>query len=241
MSNTFTHTSGNRDLKRERRSVFTLIELLVVIAIIAILAAMLMPALQQARERGRTNNCLNNMKQIGTATLMYADSYNGYAPAVQQYYPGIASRQIWNNVLVKENFLRVSNVFYCPSQYPGSALWPHTDANWSYWTYGMRPQTKNGSDYQDRHFRVNAARINDLCLGKDHSPSKFFLFADSVKTTDANKSQCNLFFTATVHVNKIHTRHGNYANMWFADGSARAAELASIVEMGCLEDQVYRF
>ena len=241
MSNTITHTSGNRDLTRERRNVFTLIELLVVIAIIAILAAMLMPALQQARERGRTNNCLNNMKQIGTATLMYADSYNGYAPAVQQYYPGAALRQIWNNILVKENFLKVSNVFYCPSQYPRSALWPQTDANWSYWTYGMRPQTTNGSDYQDRNFRVNSAWIKDLCSGKDYSPSKFFLFADSVKTTDANKSQCNVFFTATVQANKIHARHGNYANMWFADGAARAAELASIVEMGCLEDQVYRF
>lgn len=218
---------------------FTLIELLVVIAIIAILAGMLLPALNKAREKARAIKCVANLKQLGTAVTMYADMYNGYAPANQQNYPNMSSMQIWNAVLVKEDLLKVSAVFYCPSQYPGKALWPMTDANWSYWTYGMRPQTSNGSDYQNKHFRISGTQIKDQYADKIYSPSNFYLFSDSVKTTDANKSQCNVFFTGIVHANKIHLRHSKFANMWFADGSARATAKTAISDMGCLEDQLY--
>ena len=65
-----------------RRKFFTLIELLIVIAIIAILASMLLPALQQARERARTTNCINNLKQIGTGISIYAGDFNGWFPYV---------------------------------------------------------------------------------------------------------------------------------------------------------------
>ena len=67
---------------------FTLIELLVVIAIIAILAAMLLPALQQARQRGESAGCISNLKTISYITAQYIADHNDYLP------PG--GKQKWN-------------------------------------------------------------------------------------------------------------------------------------------------
>jgi prepilin-type N-terminal cleavage/methylation domain-containing protein/prepilin-type processing-associated H-X9-DG protein len=69
----------NSSTPSSSRSGFTLIELLVVIAIIAILAAILFPVFAQAKEAAKKTSCLSQIKQIGTASMLYAGDYDDYA------------------------------------------------------------------------------------------------------------------------------------------------------------------
>ena len=92
---------------RARRG-FTLIELLVVIAIIAILAAILFPVFARAREKAKQTSCLNNMKQLGTAALLYQNDFDDY------FVPYAVWGNKWFTGLL-EPYIKSKDAFVCPS------------------------------------------------------------------------------------------------------------------------------
>lgn len=87
----------------QKKNSFTLIELLVVIAIIAILAAMLLPALNKAREKARSSECANLLKQFGQAFMFYANDNNDNLPIGRTY---VGAQKFWDKAAKGEGFLQ---------------------------------------------------------------------------------------------------------------------------------------
>ncbi|MCS7192898.1 MAG: DUF1559 domain-containing protein [Armatimonadetes bacterium] len=97
--------------QKQVRGGFTLIELLVVIAIIAILAAILFPVFARVREKARQASCQSNLKQLGTAIMMYAQDYDERISMC--IADNLRPESWWHELLMP--YIRNRQIYICPT------------------------------------------------------------------------------------------------------------------------------
>ena len=189
----------------KQRNGFTLIELLVVIAIIAILAALLLPAISRARETASSTACLNNLRQWGLATQLFAADHEDFLP--KDGSPnGSSIDEGWYNDLpriltmptYKEMAWRTN-----ASIYPGRSLW----------ICPSNPRRSNGNNLfhycLNEHVNGRGAG-NQVRLGSVPQPSQVVWLYDNGK------------LAAVAQENNVHTNiHRRGAQFTFLDGHAR--------------------
>jgi prepilin-type N-terminal cleavage/methylation domain-containing protein/prepilin-type processing-associated H-X9-DG protein len=220
-------------IREQLRQGFTLIELLVVIAIIGILAAMLLPALNSARERAKTVVCVSNLKQLGLAITLYSDDYDNYLP--QAYTTDGLS---WQDRLVKYlkqiqgvittgdyEWRRNQHVFFCPS------------SNLNYIHIGPSPDTYGYRSYgvSQQFMPVATTCANLYRMGSVDQPADKALVFDyndlAVNGASGHPSDVNTVDGSTAQLTgRIIPRHakGTVVNVLWADSHAESRIYTSL-------------
>jgi prepilin-type N-terminal cleavage/methylation domain-containing protein/prepilin-type processing-associated H-X9-DG protein len=176
-----------------RVKAFTLIELLVVIAIIALLVSILLPSLRTARELARTTVCATNMRNAQMTMTMYAQEFDGYAPAQNcsdtpgvsdnvldaKYRTGVTQLMAWHRGHPTEDPTKGKKAQWsiCPSDRDPSHSMDGWDPRWiSYTIHGYAWDNCLPGD-RDRNRAIRLTSIHKK--GESQRPSELFMFAEA--------------------------------------------------------------
>jgi len=192
---------------------FTLIELLVVIAIIGTLASLLLPALAAAKANSQRVRCVNNLKQLGLATLMYAHENQGQVQIDAPLEPGVT----WGSILSTNQNLTAFAVFLCPTYSPRHFT------NW-FKTYGVR---------QDPLPENTAGDFGEILkLESLVKPSEYLHLADTTSRGRQGIGAEQYYYFRTDSEMEVHARHARKANGLFLDGHVESCNRARLESVG---------
>ncbi len=200
---------------------FTLIELLVVIAIIAVLAAMLLPALNKARDKARTSTCLNNHKQAGTALMLYQGDFNGVLPRWTRNGGSNSETETWGSVLIWEKYLPDVSPLLCPALTGGTPdaqrLKTTSVFGDNYYTYGI------GINAYLTGRTMGTGTVTPWPSTQIYNPSMIYLAMDAIRDATDGSGRGYFWVSANnVQEKGAHARHARAINILYADGHAAA-------------------